>query len=377
MVAARQYRAMTHAHRTSTPLSTQDTTRIDDLRIGAVRPLITPALLQEWLPTPPEALALVESSRGALSRVLHGQDDRLIVVVGPCSIHDHGQAMEYARLLKEQADALSQDLLVVMRVYFEKPRTTVGWKGYINDPHLDGSFAINEGLELARQLLLDVLALGLPVGTEFLDLLSPQFISDLVSWGAIGARTTESQSHRQLASGLSCPVGFKNGTDGGIKVASDAIQAAQAPHAFMGMTKMGQAAIFETRGNADCHVILRGGKATNYSAADVDAACALLKAAGLREQVMIDVSHANSSKQHRRQIDVSADVAQQIAAGDVRITGVMIESHLNEGRQDIVPGQPLQHGVSVTDACISFEQTVPVLQGLAEAVRARRSKTGR
>ncbi|MDP2407269.1 MAG: 3-deoxy-7-phosphoheptulonate synthase [Hydrogenophaga sp.] len=368
---------MTHAHRTSTPLSTQDTTRIDDLRIGAVRPLITPALLQEWLPTPPEALALVESSRGALSRVLHGQDDRLIVVVGPCSIHDHGQAMAYARLLKEQADALSQDLLVVMRVYFEKPRTTVGWKGYINDPHLDGSFAINEGLELARQLLLDVLALGLPVGTEFLDLLSPQFISDLVSWGAIGARTTESQSHRQLASGLSCPVGFKNGTDGGIKVASDAIQAAQAPHAFMGMTKMGQAAIFETRGNADCHVILRGGKAPNYSAADVDAACALLKAAGLREQVMIDVSHANSSKQHRRQIEVAADVAQQIAAGDARITGLMIESHLNEGRQDIVPGQTLQHGVSVTDACISFEQTVPVLQRLAEAVRARRSKTGR
>ncbi|MDO9250273.1 3-deoxy-7-phosphoheptulonate synthase [Hydrogenophaga sp.] len=368
---------MTHAHRTSTPLSTQDTTRIDDLRIGAVRPLITPALLQEWLPTPPEVLALVESSRGALSRVLHGQDDRLIVVVGPCSIHDHGQAMAYARLLKEQADALSQDLLVVMRVYFEKPRTTVGWKGYINDPHLDGSFAINEGLELARQLLLDVLALGLPVGTEFLDLLSPQFISDLVSWGAIGARTTESQSHRQLASGLSCPVGFKNGTDGGIKVASDAIQAAQASHAFMGMTKMGQAAIFETRGNADCHVILRGGKATNYSAADVDAACALLKAAGLREQVMIDVSHANSSKQHRRQIEVAADVAQQIAAGDARITGLMIESHLNEGRQDIVPGQTLQHGVSVTDACISFEQTVPVLQRLAEAVRARRSKTGR
>jgi 3-deoxy-7-phosphoheptulonate synthase len=368
---------MTHAHRTSTPLSTQDTTRIDDLRIGAVRPLITPALLQEWLPTPPEALALVESSRGALSRVLHGQDDRLIVVVGPCSIHDHGQAMAYARLLKEQADALSQDLLVVMRVYFEKPRTTVGWKGYINDPHLDGSFAINEGLELARQLLLDVLALGLPVGTEFLDLLSPQFISDLVSWGAIGARPTESQSHRQLASGLSCPVGFKNGTDGGIKVASDAIQAAQASHAFMGMTKMGQAAIFETRGNADCHVILRGGKAPNYSAADVDAACALLKAAGLREQVMIDVSHANSSKQHRRQIEVAADVAQQIATGDARITGLMIESHLNEGRQDIVPGQTLQHGVSVTDACISFEQTVPVLQRLAEAVRARRSKTGR
>jgi 3-deoxy-7-phosphoheptulonate synthase len=363
-------------HVPTIPLSTHDTTRIDDLRIGAVRPLITPALLQEWLPTPPAAQALVESSRAALSRVLHGQDDRLIVVVGPCSIHDHDQAMSYARLLKAQADALKDDLLIVMRVYFEKPRTTVGWKGYINDPHLDGSFAINEGLELSRQLLLDVLAVGLPVGTEFLDLLSPQFISDLVSWGAIGARTTESQSHRQLASGLSCPVGFKNGTDGGIKVASDAIQAAQAPHAFMGMTKMGQAAIFETRGNADCHVILRGGKAPNYGAADVDAACALLKAAGLREQVMIDVSHANSSKQHRRQIDVSADVAQQIAAGDARITGVMIESHLNEGRQDIVNGQPLQPGVSVTDACISFEQTVPVLQGLALAVRARRQQVG-
>ena len=364
---------MPHHVHTAAPLSTHDTTRIDDLRIGAVRPLITPALLQEWLPTPPAAQALVESSRAALSRVLHGQDDRLIVVVGPCSIHDHDQAMDYARRLKEQADALKDDLLVVMRVYFEKPRTTVGWKGYINDPHLDGSFAINEGLELARQLLLDVLAVGLPVGTEFLDLLSPQFISDLVSWGAIGARTTESQSHRQLASGLSCPVGFKNGTDGGIKVASDAIQAAQAPHAFMGMTKMGQAAIFETRGNADCHVILRGGKAPNYSAADVDAACALLKAAGLREQVMIDVSHANSSKQHRKQIEVAAAVGEQIAAGDARITGLMIESHLEEGRQDITLGQPLQRGVSVTDACISFEQTVPVLQGLAAAVRARRA----
>ena len=370
---------MTHAQRTSTPLSTQDTTRIDDLRIGAVRPLITPALLQEWLPTPPEARALVESSRSAISRVLHGQDDRLIVVVGPCSIHDHAQAMDYAQRLKAQADALADDLLVVMRVYFEKPRTTVGWKGYINDPHMDGSFAINEGLELARQLLLDVLALGLPVGTEFLDLLSPQFISDLVSWGAIGARTTESQSHRQLASGLSCPVGFKNGTDGGVKVAVDAIQAAQSAHAFMGMTKMGQAAIFETRGNRDCHAILRGGKAPNYSASDVDAACQLLKAAGLLEQVMVDVSHANSSKQHRKQIDVAADVARQVSGGESRITGLMIESHLQEGRQDIVPGQPLQAGVSVTDACISFEQTVPVLEGLAAAVRARREglKPGR
>lgn len=361
----------THTH-PATPLSTHDTTRIDDTRIGAVRPLITPALLQEWLPVPEASLKLVESSRAAISRVLHGADDRLIVVVGPCSIHDHDQAMDYARQLKRQADALAGELLVVMRVYFEKPRTTVGWKGYINDPHLDGSFAINEGLEMARSLLLDVLALGLPVGTEFLDLLSPQFLSDLVSWGAIGARTTESPSHRQLASGLSCPVGFKNGTDGGIKVATDAIQAAQAQHAFMGMTKMGQAAIFETRGNNDCHVILRGGKQPNYSKADVDAACALLKSAGLREQVMIDVSHANSSKQHQRQITVAAEVAQQMAAGDQRITGLMIESHLHEGRQDIVPGTPLRPGVSVTDACISMEQTVPVLEELAQAVRERR-----
>ena len=250
----------------------------------------------------------------------------------------------------------------------------MGWKGYINDPHLDGSFAINEGLEMARRLLLDIVGLGLPVGTEFLDLLSPQFIADLVSWGAIGARTTESQSHRQLASGLSCPVGFKNGTDGGVKVAADAILAARAPHAFMGMTKMGQAAVFETRGNDDCHVILRGGKTPNYSAADVEAACRLLQSAGLRAQVMVDVSHANSSKQHQRQIAVAEDVAAQIAAGDRRIAGLMVESHLEEGRQDIVPGQPLRRGVSVTDACISLAQTVPVLQTLAGAVAQRRAR---
>ena len=366
---------MTTLHPTSLAApSTLDTTRIDDTRIKAVRPLLTPALLQEWLPANAQAQALVENSRHAISQVLHGQDDRLIVVVGPCSIHDHAQSLEYARQLKVQADALSQDLLVVMRVYFEKPRTTVGWKGYINDPYRDGSFAINEGLKLARKLLLDVVDLGLPVGTEFLDLLSPQFTSDLVSWAAIGARTTESQSHRQLTSGLSCPVGFKNGTDGGVKVACDAILAAQAPHAFIGMTKMGQAAIFETRGNQDCHVILRGGKQPNYSAADVQAACAMLEQTGLRPQVMIDFSHANSSKQHRRQIDVGADVAAQIAAGDTRITGVMIESHLNEGRQDIVEGQALQHGVSLTDACISMAQTIPVLEQLAAAVRQRRAQ---
>lgn len=355
-------------------LSTLDKTRIDDTRIKTVRPLLTPALLEEWLPATEQALALVESSRRAISRVLHGEDDRLVVVVGPCSIHDHAQAMEYARQLKAQADALQDDLLIVMRVYFEKPRTTVGWKGYINDPYRDGSFNVNEGLKLARQLLLEVLELGLPTGTEFLDLLSPQFISDLVSWGAIGARTTESQSHRQLASGLSCPVGFKNGTDGGVKVASDAIVAAQSSHAFMGMTKMGQSAIFETRGNQDCHVILRGGKQPNYSAADVQAACELLEKSGLRPQVMVDLSHANSSKQHRRQIDVAADVAQQIAAGDQRITGVMIESHLSEGRQDIVEGQDLAYGVSLTDACISMAQTIPVLQQLAAAVRTRRTQ---
>jgi 3-deoxy-7-phosphoheptulonate synthase len=355
----------------------QELSSTNDTRIRAVRPLTTPALLQEKLPASDAVLATVLQSREAISNVLHGRDDRLVVVVGPCSIHDHDQAMAYARLLKVQADALKADLVVVMRTYFEKPRTTVGWKGYINDPHLDGSFSINEGLELARALLLDVLGLGLAVGTEFLDLLSPQFISDLVSWGAIGARTTESQSHRQLASGLSCPVGFKNGTDGGVKIASDAILAAHSVHAFMGMTKMGQAAIFETMGNDNCHVILRGGKVPNYSAADVNAACNLLKGAGLTEQVMVDVSHANSSKDHLRQMTVCADVAEQVSLGERRIMGVMIESHLNEGRQDLIPGVSLRSGVSVTDACISFEQTIPLLESLAHAVRARRQLNGR
>ena len=353
--------------------STLDKTRVDDTRIAAVRPLMTPALLEEQLPAQPHHLGLVEASRRAVADVLHGRSHRLVVVVGPCSIHDHDQAIEYAQWLKREADRHAQDLLVLMRVYFEKPRTTVGWKGYINDPHLDGSFAMNEGLAMARRLLLDILDIGLPVATEFLDLLSPQFISDLVSWGAIGARTTESQSHRQLASGLSCPVGFKNGTDGGVQVAADALLASQAAHAFMGMTKMGQAAIFETRGNPDVHIILRGGKTPNYAAADVNAACDALQARGLKPQVMIDVSHANSSKQHRRQIEVAQDVAAQVAAGDGRILGVMIESHLHEGRQDLKPGAALQHGVSITDACISLEQTEPVLQALAEAARRRYS----
>jgi len=355
-------------------LSTQDKTRIDDTRIASVRPLITPALLEERLPASPAHLALVERSRLDISRVLKGQDDRLVVVVGPYSIHDHDQAIAYAKLLKAEADKHTRDLQIVMRVYFEKPRTTVGWKGYINDPHLDDSFAMNQGLEMARKLMLNILDLGVPVATEFLDLLSPQYISDLVTWGAIGARTTESQSHRQLASGLSCPVGFKNGTDGGVKVAADAVVASRVSHAFMGMTKMGQAAIFETRGNQDVHIILRGGKTPNYSAADVDAACANLKASGIEPQVMVDVSHANCNKQHDKQISVANDVATQIASGDRRIMGLMIESHLHAGRQDLKPGQALQYGVSITDACIGFEQTIPVLDGLALAVKSRREK---
>jgi 3-deoxy-7-phosphoheptulonate synthase len=294
------------------------------------------------------------------------------VVIGPCSIHDAAAALDYAARLKAEADRHAPDLLVLMRVYFEKPRTTVGWKGYINDPHLDGSFAINEGLKLARELLLAINRLGLPAAGEFLDLLSPQYIADLISWGAIGARTTESQSHRQLASGLSCPVGFKNGTDGSVKVAVDALRAASAPHAFLGMTKTGQVAIYETIGNEDTHVILRGGKAPNYDAASVEGACRELAAAGLRQQVMIDFSHANASKQHEKQLEVSADVARQVALGDQRITGVMVESHLNAGRQDLVPGRPLAYGVSITDACLGWEASVAVLDQLAAAVRARR-----
>ena len=354
--------------------ATLDTTRIDDTRIKAVRALVSPAVLLEELPVTAEIEALVETTRNAIGAVLRGSDDRLVVVVGPCSIHDHVQAMQYARLLKPLADALADELILVMRVYFEKPRTTVGWKGYINDPRLDGSFRINEGLRRARELLLEVNALGLPAGTEFLDLLSPQYQSDLIAWGAIGARTTESPSHRQLASGLSCPVGFKNGTDGGVQVAADALVSAAAPHAFMGMTKMGVAAIFETRGNADGHVILRGGKTPNYDAAHVAVACTALTKAGLRAQVMVDCSHANSAKQHRRQIDVAADVAAQLAGGERRIIGLMVESHLQEGRQDLRDGVPLQPGVSITDACIGWADTVPLLQGLAQAVRQRRAR---
>lgn len=354
---------------------TQDALRINDVRISAVRPLISPALLEDELPVPEAVHHSVLQARSAIADVLHGRDDRPVVVVGPCSIHEHAQAMEYAHLLKGAAAEFRDELLIVMRVYFEKPRTTVGWKGYINDPRLDGSFRINEGLRRARELLLEIAQLGLPVGTEFLDLLSPQFIADLIAWGAIGARTTESQSHRQLASGLSCPIGFKNGTDGGVQVAVDAIVAASASHAFMGMTKMGLAAIFETRGNEDAHVILRGGKhGTNYDAASIAACCAVLRKAGLREQVMVDCSHANSNKSHQRQVDVAAELAMQIASGEQRITGIMLESNLEEGRQDLKPGVTLQRGVSITDACLGWSQTTGVLENLAAAVRQRRAR---
>ena len=349
---------------------------IDDLRISAVRALIAPQLLLEELPVDAQALATVTGARQAVHRVLHGADDRLVAVVGPCSIHDRAAAMEYAARLHEAAKRHAGDLLVVMRVYFEKPRTTVGWKGFINDPRLDGSFAINEGLRQARGLLLEINRMGLPCGTEFLDLLSPQYTSDLIAWGAIGARTTESQSHRQLASGLSCPVGFKNGTDGSIRVAVDALRAAAAPHAFMGMTKTGQAAIFETVGNEDCHVILRGGKEPNYDAASVESASRDLASAGLAARLMIDFSHANCAKQFKRQLDVARDVAGQLAAGDDRIFGVMVESHLAEGRQDLVPGQPLAHGVSITDPCLGWDDTAQLLDVLAEAVRRRRLAGG-
>jgi len=346
--------------------------RTDDLRISAVRALIAPQLLLEEVPIDPASLATVTGARQAVHRVLHGADDRLVVVVGPCSIHDYDAALAYAAGLHEAAVRHAADLLVVMRVYFEKPRTTVGWKGFINDPRLDGSFAINEGLRLARRLLLDINRMGLPCGTEFLDLLSPQYISDLIAWGAIGARTTESQTHRQLASGLSCPVGFKNGTDGSIKVAVDALRAAAAPHAFIGMTKTGQAAIFETIGNEDCHVILRGGRVPNYDAASVEAAAKELGAAGLAPHLMVDFSHANASKQYQKQMDVGRDVAAQLAGGEERIVGVMIESHLNPGRQDLVAGKPLAHGVSITDPCLGWDDTVTLLEVLAQAVRERR-----
>jgi 3-deoxy-7-phosphoheptulonate synthase len=345
----------------------------DDLRVRAIRELAPPSHLIREFPCSARAADTASSARQAIHGILDGRDDRLLVVVGPCSIHDAEAALDYAQRLSQLRQRLGDELEVVMRVYFEKPRTTVGWKGFINDPHLDDSFDINTGLRLARRLLLDINEMCLPAATEYLDLISPQYIADLISWGAIGARTTESQSHRQLASGLSCPVGFKNGTDGNIKIAVDAIKAAAAPHHFLSVTKGGHSAIVATEGNRDCHLILRGGKQPNYDAAHVAAACAELAASGLAERVMIDFSHANSSKQFARQMNVGADVAAQLAGGERRVVGVMIESHIDEGRQDLVPGQPLRYGVSITDACIGFAHTETLLEDLAAAVRQRRA----
>jgi 3-deoxy-7-phosphoheptulonate synthase len=347
----------------------------DDLRIRRISELVSPSDLMREFPLSENASTTVYRARDEVHRIMHRGDSRLLVIVGPCSIHDYDAAMEYARRLQALRLTMEPDLTIVMRVYFEKPRTTVGWKGYINDPDLNESHDINKGLRLARKLIRDINELGLAAATEFLDLISPQYLADMVAWGAIGARTTESQSHRQLASGLSCPVGFKNGTDGNIKIAVDAIKAAAAPHHFLSVTKGGQAAIVTTSGNEDCHVILRGGKTPNYDAANVDAACQELAKAGLAQRLMIDFSHANSSKQYQKQMDVATDVAAQIAGGDNRIVGVMVESHLNPGRQDIEPGKPLQHGVSVTDACIGWDDTEKLLKQLAAAVRERRLTT--
>ena len=348
------------------------TDRIDDIRIREIKELSPPSHLLREFAISERAGDAVFQGRSAIQHILHGRDDRLLVVVGPCSIHDPAAAREYAGRLAEQRRRLSDRLEIVMRVYFEKPRTTVGWKGLINDPDLDGSFRINKGLRTARELLLDIAESGLPAGTEYLDMITPQYVADLIAWGAIGARTTESQSHRQLASGLSCPVGFKNGTDGNIRIAVDAIKAAASRHHFISVTKSGHVAVFKTAGNEDCHVILRGGKTPNYGRASVEAACAELAAAGLRQQVMIDFSHANSSKQYQRQVDVGADVAAQLAAGERRIMGVMIESHINAGRQDLVPGKALAYGVSITDACLGWGDTEKLLETLAEGVRRRK-----
>jgi 3-deoxy-7-phosphoheptulonate synthase len=345
---------------------------IDDVRIKEIKELVPPAHVLREFPATPASAETTFLARQAIHRILYGADDRLLVVVGPCSIHDPEAALEYARRLKEQADRLRGDLLVVMRVYFEKPRTTVGWKGLINDPYLDDSFRINDGIRLARRLLWEITEMGLPAGTEFLDMITPQYIADLIAWGAIGARTTESQVHRELASGLSCPVGFKNGTDGNVRIAIDAIKAAQAPHHFLSVTKAGHSAIVSTTGNEDCHVILRGGSEPNYDATSVETACRDLAAAGIPAKVMIDCSHGNSRKQFKRQLEVVESVAEQLAGGEDRIIGVMIESHLKEGRQDLMPGKPLEYGKSITDACIGWEDTVAALDRLSEAVRARR-----
>lgn len=355
----------------------EKTSQTDDERIKDVTPLPPPEHLIRFFPisgTPVEAL--VAGTRKHIRQIIAGKDDRLLVIMGPCSIHDPAAALEYARRLKAQRDRYADTLEIVMRVYFEKPRTTVGWKGLINDPYLDESYRIDEGLRIGRQLLLEINRLGMPAGSEFLDVISPQYLGDLIAWGAIGARTTESQVHRELSSGLSAPIGFKNGTDGNIRIATDAIQAAARPHHFLSVHKNGQVAIVETKGNKDCHVILRGGKAPNYSAADVAAACKDLEAAKLPPTLMVDCSHANSSKQHQKQIEVARDIAAQLAGGSRSVFGVMVESHLTAGAQKFSPGKDdpskLAYGQSITDACIGWDDSVAVLDVLSEAVKARR-----
>ncbi|MEJ2531604.1 MAG: 3-deoxy-7-phosphoheptulonate synthase [Halioglobus sp.] len=349
-------------------------TTTDDLRIQKTRELISPEQLIRDIGVSAAAADTVSGARRTIHRILTGEDDRLLVVVGPCSIHDPQAAREYAGRLKESADAIAEDVFVVMRVYFEKPRTTVGWKGLINDPDLNNTFQINKGLHLARQLLADLSEMGLPAGTEYLDLISPQYVADLIAWGAIGARTTESQTHRELASGLSCPVGFKNATDGDMQVAIDAIQSASKPHHFLSVTKQGHSAIFQTTGNEDCHIILRGGRHPNYDMFSVDDACALLTKAGLPSRIMIDASHANSRKIPARQVDVASDIATQVARGSRSIFGLMLESNLVEGRQDVVDGQALTYGQSITDPCMGWDDTRSLLQELATAVRLRRGE---
>jgi 3-deoxy-7-phosphoheptulonate synthase len=344
----------------------------DDLRIRELKELTTPDEVMREVPRTLTATRVVMAARNAIHAILNGTDDRLLVIVGPCSVHDPAAAVDYAGRLAALREQLSDRLEIVMRVYFEKPRTTVGWKGLINDPDLDNSFDINKGLRLARSVLSAVNNLGLPAGTEFLDMTTPQYIADLVGWAAIGARTTESQIHRELASGLSCPVGFKNGTDGDVRIAADAVKSASHPHHFMAVTKGGRSAIAATSGNEDCHIILRGGAKPNYDAASVEAAAAELARGGLAPRIMIDTSHANSSKKPENQPLVAADIARQVSGGDTRIMGVMIESHLVAGRQDVLPGVPLTYGQSITDGCIDWETTVQVLNTLADAVAARR-----
>ncbi len=351
------------------------TYRTEDLRIASIGEVLTPDELHREFPVSETAARTVHDARAAIHRILHGEDDRLLVITGPCSIHDTDAAEEYAGRLAEVRARLAEHLEVVMRVYFEKPRTTVGWKGLINDPDLDGSFNINEGLRRGRGLLLALGDAGMPAGVEFLDLITPQYLTDLISWGAIGARTTESQLHRELASGLSCPVGFKNGTDGNLKIAVDAVRAARHPHHFLALTMAARSAIFATAGNEDTHIILRGGPKPNYDAGSVALATRALEEAGLETRLMIDFSHANSLKQHERQKDVCRDVAAQIASGNPSIAGVMIESHLVAGRQDVEPGKALVYGQSITDACVGWDDTVGMLEALAEAAGARRARS--